>query len=385
MIPKSARCVLTGLGCAAFVFLWQFLTVHSNYQGRWSALFCTGAENIQPPELSGENIYLFPATKGYDGQMYHYIAHDPSMARGFDRYVDAPRVRYRRILIPFAAHLLALGQDDRIDTAFRTVMLFTVFCGGYWMSAFCAAAGFSEWLGFTFLLIPATLVSIDRLTVDAALVALCIAFALYIEKDSPWRLFIVLLVAPLVRDTGLLLLAGYVIALVFQRRLRAALVFCLAALPTLFWYAYVQLQTATENVTGFSRIPFQGLAQRLVTPYKYPFGALVSGVSTLLDYAALIGIILAVALAVRLFWQRRFGPVECSVYVFTLFAAFIFSPGAWEEVYAFGRTLSPLLLLLGLYGLPKRNWIYLLPIVLVIPRTAIQFAPQVSGVLRGLL
>jgi hypothetical protein len=373
------------LGCAALAFSWQFFTVHFNYQGRWSALYCTGAENKQPPELAGENIYLFPATRGYDGQMYHYIAHDPTMARGLDAYVDTPRVRYRRILIPYAAHVLSFGRDGRVDAAFRAVILFTVFCGGYWMSAFAAVAGFSEWLGFTFLLIPATLVSIDRLTVDVALAALCIAFALYVAKNSQWRIFAVLLLASLARDTGLLLLAGYVIALLFQRRGRAALIFCSAALPTLIWYAYVQLQTSPEDVAGFSRIPFQGLAERFATPYEYPFGALVSGASTLLDYAALIGIVVAVALAARLASQRASGPVECCIYVFTIFAAFIFSPGAWTEVYAFGRTLTPLLLLLALYGLPKRNWSYVLPIALVIPRTAIQLGPQLGGVLRGLL
>ena len=111
----------------------------------------------------------------------------------------------------------------------------------------------------------------------------------------------------------------------------------------------------------------------------------MSGVSTLFDYAALVGIILAVALAIRMAWRREFGPVECSIYVFTLFAAFIDSPGAWTEVYAFGRTLSPLLILLALYGLPKREWINVLPMLLAIPRTAIQFAPQLGGVLRGTL
>ena len=116
-----------------------------------------------------------------------------------------------------------------VDRAYLAVSLFAIFCGGYWLSAYCAAAGLSEWLGFTFLLIPATLVSIDRLTVDAALAALCVAFALYILEDSPWRLYLVLLVAPLVRETGLLLLAGYVIALLLKRRLRAALVFSTAA------------------------------------------------------------------------------------------------------------------------------------------------------------
>src|SRR5579863_5194379 len=82
---------MAGLVCAALVFCWQWLTVHSNYQGSWTALFCTGAELHQPPELAGEHIYLFADSQGYDGQMYHFVAHDPFFVRGFDAYLDAPR------------------------------------------------------------------------------------------------------------------------------------------------------------------------------------------------------------------------------------------------------------------------------------------------------
>ena len=49
-VSNRGRCALAGLGCAALVFCWQWLTVHSNYQARWNALFRTGAELHQPPE-----------------------------------------------------------------------------------------------------------------------------------------------------------------------------------------------------------------------------------------------------------------------------------------------------------------------------------------------
>jgi hypothetical protein len=347
-------------------------------------LFSTGQELRQPPLLASERLYLFPGSQGYDGQMYHYIAHDPFFGRGLSAYVDAPRVRYRRILIPLAAQVLALGRDQSVDTAYLGVILFAVFCGGYWVSVYCSTAGFSPWLGFSFLLIPATLVSMDRLTVDVALVALSIAFAIFVE-EARWPLYCVLVAATLVRETGFLLLAGYVISLLWNRRHRTALIFSTTAIPALAWYAFVQLETYHEDVTAFSWIPFQGIAERLVHPYQYPFGLGIAAVSTILDYLALAGIVLAVALAVRMASQRLTNAIVTCIYLFTLFAAFLFSPGAWEEVYAFGRTLSPLLVLLAIWGLPKRSGIYLLPIALVVPRTLIQLAPQVVGVLRGVL
>ena len=95
---------------------------------------------------------------------------------------------------------------------------------------------------------------------------------------------------------------------------------------------------------------------------------------------------IAVLLAAWMAWRREFGPIEIGrLALFSLLAIFLNSPGAWTEVYAFGRTLSPLLLLLGMVGLSKRNWIYALPLALTVPRTAIQLAPQAEGVLRSKL
>jgi len=104
------------------------VVVHYNYGWNWTALFCTGDRLWQPRGLA-ETVWLFKDSAGYDGQMYHYIAHDPFFQRSFDRYVDAPRLRYRRILLPGLAYLLAIGQGRFIDAAYIGLVLASISLG----------------------------------------------------------------------------------------------------------------------------------------------------------------------------------------------------------------------------------------------------------------
>jgi len=190
------RCLAVALACAGCLSGWQALTVHYSYGGNWTGLFCTGALfKAHPAALRSENIYLFQNSFGYDGQLYHYIAHDPFFRRNFSDNIDSPRVRYRRILVPGLAFLLALGQDRAVDAAYVVVVAGFIFLGAYWLSRMAVAQGYSVALGLLFGLVPAVLVSVDRLTVDVALAACCVGFALYARDQSPYKLYAVLAVA----------------------------------------------------------------------------------------------------------------------------------------------------------------------------------------------
>jgi hypothetical protein len=384
-----------GLGCAALVFCWQFLTVRYNYQGNWTGLFCTGSLLPQPPLLAAENIYRFAGSNGYDGQFYHYMAHDPFFRRGFLPYVEGPRFRYRRILIPLAAYLLSFGRDNLVDGGYFAVILLLVFCGAYWLSLYFRLHGFNPVWGLLFVWIPATVTSIDRMTVDSGLAALCIGFVLYAEEDSKWRTYAVLAAAALLRETGLVLVAGYVIYLVWNRRFRPALLFVTAAIPALAWYAFVWAHTSGEvgrwvtllptSESWFSAIPLKGLTVRMVRPYHYQTAPSLQWAVMVFDYVALLCAALAILVAIRLAWRRQGGPTEICIYQYALMAIFLSFQDAWTEVYGFGRILSPLLVLLGLHGLAKRNWIALLPILVVGARAVLQLAPQSLKILKAAL
>jgi len=71
-----------GLMAAALAFAWQSLTVHFNYRGNWTALFCTDSLTPVPPTIAHEEICTFSGSAGYDGQYYHFMARDSISLRG---------------------------------------------------------------------------------------------------------------------------------------------------------------------------------------------------------------------------------------------------------------------------------------------------------------
>jgi hypothetical protein len=376
---KSAACAVL---CAALVLLWQGLTVRSNYGGNWSALYFTGVKFQIPPALAGENIYTFQQSYGWDGQFYHYIAHDPFLADGMWKYIDNPRLRYRRILIPGLAYVLAWGSTRHIDTAYRAVILLFFGLGAYWLSRLAWLYGHNRAWGLAFVCVPAAIVSMDRMAVDVALAAFAMAFALYgREGEQDWKLYPVLLLAALARETGLLLVAAYCTWLLLRKRVRRATIFGTAALPALAWYKYIDARMP-PYVTASSPfgLPFSGLLSRLLHPLPYPFSPVVFSLVKGFDYLAVAGILLAFAIAFPLTRKTGFNPRGWAMLLFVLLGVLL-RRDQWLEVTDIGRILSPLLVLLALEPLASFQWLPLAPLCMVAPRCALQLAPQVLGVL----
>ena len=371
--------------CALLVLAWQALTVHYNYHGNWTALFCTGAKLPVPPALAGERIHRFPGSNGWDGQFYHYIAHDPLLRSGLGSYIEAPRLRYRRILVPALAFALALGDAARIDTAYRLVILAFILLGAWALARLAVTYGRHPAWGLAFFLAPGAIASIDRLAVDAALAALALAFALLVRTGRDgWPLYAVLVAASLARDTGILLTAAYALWLLRQRQITRAILFSTASLPAAAWYAFVIARTAPYVNDGRMALPFTGVLDRFLHPMTYPFAPVVNLVLHSLDYLAAAGVALAFLLAWHAARKSAFNPIGLAVLLFTALGLIIWRPGDWLEAFDYGRILSPLLVFLALGALDRPSWTSLAPLAMVLPRFGLQMLSQVFGVLRGL-
>ncbi len=384
-VRDRRRPLIAAVLAIGLAFGWQFLLVHCNYGSNWTSLFCTGANLTQPPELAGENIYRFANSNGYDGQFYHYVAHDPLFRRGFRRYIDGPALRYRRILVPGLAYLIAAGRERAIDPAFVAVNLLFLFAGVYWSCRYVTHFAHHPMWGLLFLLVPAVLISIDRITVDIALTALCVGFALYLREEKPGHLYVVLLLAPLVRETGWLLTAAYCVSLLLERRVVRAALFASCAAPAAAWYVFVHSHTSRSGVEGwFAPVPLAGLLDRVIHPVTYPFLPAVRWAAVVLDECALAAVMLAFAVS---FWppKGKFPvPIRIAAILMTVMGICLGSAAVWSDAFAFGRIFSPLMALIALEGCWTGRWWSLLPVALLDPRIGLQLAYQLLKVAHAM-
>ncbi len=365
---------------------WQWLTVRYNYGGNWTGLFCTGSTLPVPAALAGEHIYVFSGTPGYDGQSYHYIAHDPFLKRGFQQSLDAPQFRYRRILVSLLAWLVAGGQDRFVDRAYLAVIWCFVFAGALWTGLIVLNRGAHPAWALAFLFLPAVSISLDRLTIDVALAALVAGVVYYLDRRNWTAVALLCALACLARESGLLVSAALALWSVMERRWRRAALLAVSIVPALAWYLYVASH-ARSWAPGdlLSAIPFAGLLYRLVHPIHYPFGFAVNALATVLDYAALAGVIAAIAYC-GIEWRRLSRqPDGLVAFAFVALIACVWSQDVWGHAYGYARAFSPLLLLAGLDGFRSRLAMAALPLALAAPRIGLEMGSQILRVVRGVL
>ncbi len=374
-------CAAWALLAAALALAGQFVTVRFNYGGNWTGLFCTGSRFPVPPALAHENIYVFRDSNGYDGQFYHYIAHDPWLRRGLASSLDAPRLRYRRILIPALAWLLSGGGGRHLHAAYLALILASVFLGAYWLGRIFAERGAHPAWGLLFLAVPGTLISLDRMTLDGPLAALTAAFALYARTGPRWKLYLTLAAAPLVRETGLLLIAACGLWDLARRRWLGTLAAAGSATPALAWYAFLHARIA-DNAPFLLTLPLVGLFQRLFASAGYRRGTPVSWLAATLDWVAIAGLLLSLVLAARILLRRR-DALGLAVALFALLLTTL-KVYFWLDAYSYTRLVSPLLVLLLAAEQTARPRLALLPPALMLPRIGLQLGWQLLGVLRRL-
>ena len=339
-----------------------------------------------PPTLEAEHLYTCAIPIGYDGSVFHLIAHDPWLRRGFANFIEVPAFRYRRILVPVLAWALALGDDAWIHVAYFTVILGFAFLGVYWLALFAMRREMHPAWGLVFVLTPATLTSVDRMTADIALAALAIAFALYVEEGPCWRLMLVLALAVLVRETAFPLAGGYLLFLLSRRRFADGAWAAAAMLPALGWYAFVRMHLKDAAMSWLmGGLPLAGFTHRLFHPLTYRLPPLGNVIVNAMDYVALIGAAMALTYAAVMASKRKWDAGAAAIYGLALMVVFIKGAAIWDQAYSFGRILTPFMLLIALRQLTSRPRFAFASILLIDARLILELIPQGIGILRGVL
>jgi len=338
------------------VLAWQALTVHANYGGNWTGLFCTGQRTRLPANL--EAVTRRDGSPfGYDGQYYRLLAHDPFLRHGTAAFLDGPLVRSRRILVPLSAWVLAAGRPGLIDGAYILVVAAFLFGGVYWLASILVRQGRHAAFGLLFLAVPATIVSIDRMTVDLAVGALtaALAYQLISGRDKGPPLWLTLAAAGLVRETGLLLALGCVLAAAYRRDFRKALLWSSAAVPALCWFAYLQFSALPPSAVTVAQVvprwlePHHwqfGLFSRALHPIPYPYAPALLLLARVIDWIALGATAAAAVVGALRLRATRSGSLRV---VLALHAALVFTLTAnyfWVTPFGYTRPLAPLFVLL---------------------------------------
>jgi hypothetical protein len=375
----------------ALFLLWQFLTVHYNRAGNWTALFLSGKEFPIPPDLA-PGTYQFPG-RGFDGQMYRYVAHDLFLQFGYAKYMDTAAQRYHRILVPALSYLLVGGHQPWIDASYIAVIALFVLLGAYWLSRWAAISDHHPAWALAFLLVPATLISMDRMTVDVALAALTVAFAFYWRTGAWTKLFVVLTLACLVRETGAFLAGACCLAELLNRRIVRAVAWASSVLPMFAWYLFVRHRFVERSQFGIpawvGRRIAPGIFHDLFQPPHYPLPPFLETIARAGDVLSLAGILLAVIGAILYLRRQPRSATAMGAIFFAAFVLIVVIPGYWNDINGYGRVFSPLLLLVALGSLARETgvpwWTGLIPTVCVDLRLGMEFTAAAGGILRGLL
>jgi len=379
MPKRPVHYALLGLLAVA---LWHLLVI-AGHSWNPTSLFFAGDKYPPPPHLATQ-VYQYPNTPGFDGQFYLYIAHDPWNHQDYARYVDNPAMRYRRILFPALAWTLSFGQPTWPTYSYIVVMWLAASLGVYLLADLCLVWGLPTALGMAFLLIPATIVSFDRMMTDVGIPLALVALLWAVERKQSTCAFVALMLVPLARETGLALVGAWVLWQAFRRQWRAAAMGAVAAVPTVLWAVWVHQHFGSDQVAWWGW-PFEGILTRLSTYFLYPAPHLGFQVALFLEYLGALGILIAF---VWVIWLHARGERSLALLfglLYTIGISLFAKEDMWGEAYSYVRTGGPTAVALALWGLQHRRWSTTIPMLLALPRIGLQLAWVFINALQHLL
>jgi hypothetical protein len=291
---------------------------------------------------------------GYDGQFYAQIALDPLLRdKAFALALDGPDYRGRRILMPWAAYVLGLGNGWYVLQAYALLNVFCWMILGVlllrWLPAGSARTVFA-WIAC--MLGGALLTSMRYAVPDGPMVLLIALGVAAVEQQRHGFAASMFTLAGLTRETGIL----GALALPLSDRWRTPLRMLLIPVPLILWMLWLRTMDFPVATAGLNNlaVPFSGYLEK----WAVTFHALAAGGW---GSAARFSVFELVALTTQvlvLAWQRDWSNPWWRVGVAYAGLMMILGQPVWEgNPGAIVRVVAPLTIAFNVM-LPGTRWFW---------------------------
>ncbi len=227
------------LVAASYVFV-----IHSyalRFNGNLTGFACFG-DYFPAPGIVDESFFVLKNSDGYDGQFYFLMALDPLMTKGVAEYLDAPGYRYQRILYPWLAALLSLGQEDLLPLSLLAVNVAAVLTGCLFVVLLARKYGMSPWIGLAYGFLGGLQLGVLRDLAEPLAAGLMVGGVYYYLEEKPVKTALFMAGAMLAKEVMILVTGSLALhALVFDRNPGKVLWLGLSILPLALWGLVIYL------------------------------------------------------------------------------------------------------------------------------------------------
>lgn len=372
------RSIVLSLGIAGLAILVYGQVVSNrlaDYHGNYSGFLGIAAERFRAnPLMQGRDDVrrqlVLAGNNGYDGQFMYYVAFDPFLRAlrpdiaGYRAVADAPPYRFGRIGFPLLAKLVSLDRWPAYPAVMLWLVLLSLGAVAFLLALLAWRHGASPAWGLLVLLVPGFWQSLQFALPEPVSAALLVAGVLLLESDRRIAAGLVLALALLVRETGMVLVLCLIAADVLAGRRRDAFVLAVLALaPFACWRLYVgaTFQSSFGWEAYFfsghnAALPFGGFVRLW---HQVAAGAYHGGDGGLSRAAVTYPIVLAAGLALALAALiRRPGALTAAAAAYGILAVSLSFPSVWGYVPDGERVTFELFMSLALVFLiaPPRGW-----------------------------
>lgn len=290
---------------------------------------------ISGQHLGLDSLVMNNNPTGFDGQFYYFVALDPRQPIICAHHppncaldLAFGEVRAERILYPYTAYLVSLGQPRLVPYALLTVNFFAVLVVTWLVGLMAVEAGASRWLGAAAGLFCGEVMGFLRDLADPYAVMWLVVAVYFLRKEKYLYTALAIAAALVTREQLILTLPLLAIPLVVQRRWRTLAWSAAVALgPFVVWQIVLRIvwgqwALATGDTAGagvdkyFLPIPFHGLWEENLRPQ---FGIMLA--------FTVLPLVFACALSVLAIWRQYHAggwraalqdPVPIFILVYTL-------------------------------------------------------------------